>query len=48
MQRDTYASAKSMCFNLGDGPANALALSKDNTRVVVAGRNGNAIEYMSN
>lgn len=38
MQRD--ATSRSMSFALGDGPANALALSKDNTRVVVAGRNG--------
>lgn len=30
----------SMNFNLGDGYANALALSKDNSHVVVAGRNG--------
>jgi len=29
-----------MSFALGDGPANALALSKDNAQVVVAGRNG--------
>lgn len=33
-------STGSMSFNLGDGPANALALSKDNSHVVVAGRNG--------
>jgi hypothetical protein len=40
MQRDSYSSSKSMSFALGDGPANALSLSKDNTRVVVAGRHG--------
>ena len=40
MQRDAYATNRSMSFALGDGPANALALSKDNSRVVVAGRNG--------
>ncbi|XP_021954003.1 GATOR complex protein WDR24 isoform X2 [Folsomia candida] len=37
MQKD-YTN-RSMSFALGDGPANALALSKDNSRVVVAGRN---------
>ena len=39
MQRDNYAATKSMSYALGDGPANALALSKDNSNVVVAGRN---------
>lgn len=42
MQRDM--TNRSMSFNLGDGPANALALSKDNTKVVVAGRNGMKIQ----
>lgn len=42
MQKDAVGGHKSVCFNLVDGAANALALSKDSTHVVVAGRNGNA------
>lgn len=38
----------SFSFNLGDGPANALALSKDNSHVVVAGRNGEHNERSGN
>lgn len=43
-QYNSTGSGGSMSFNLGDGPANALALSKDNTHVVVAGRNGDALQ----
>lgn len=45
MQKD-YTN-RSMSFALGDGPANALALSKDNSRVVVAGRNGTNIALIN-
>jgi len=33
-------SSRTMCITQ-DGPANALALNKDYSQVVIAGRNGN-------
>jgi len=41
----SLAAMKSVSFNLGDGPANALALSKDYSHVVVAGRNGKEMKF---
>lgn len=41
-------SIMSTIFVAQEGPANALALNKDFTQVVIAGRNGNCFKYSCN
>lgn len=36
--------SKTVCITQ-EGPANALALNKDNSQVVIAGRNGKLFNY---
>lgn len=37
--------SKTVCITQ-EGPANALALNKDNSQVVIAGRNGKLLVYI--
>jgi len=38
-------TSKTICI-AQEGPANALALNKDNSQVVIAGRNGTIFRYI--